>query len=1039
LKFIIQFCFLWFFSINILAQDFEYIRNPRLDKVDISKGLSQNVIIDLTIDRNGFLWLGTMDGLNKYDGYNFKVYKKEFKVDSNYVNNFIHKVWTDSKSNVWLIKEDGAFIIDNLNKKIEKIFINKEIPSRFAQADSDSIWVLTRSQNLYKVNISDKKFRPVAPKLKSLIVENEDWIANVIPIQNNEIIITTVRGHIIHHKNSNTTLYKIPNVIDKKFNSAFLVDTENIWMSSFNGFVFKFNLKSHTFERVDQNLLGTNHTYLINCIYHDKHLNSIWISSQRAGLLKYDLKTQKLAKYVIKAPRANIINSENILSLVRDPSTDVLYLGTDQHGLLVWDPYLYKFDLIDAEQSSESQLGFRLPRKLEKDNYGNIWIGSVNTGLWRYNVKNEKLDVFTTSTHPEILNSNSSVQLLHQNDTLWIGHNGSGITKLLLPKMKKLDHFRVKGKEKELDNINVIWNLIKDSKNRLWIGTRTSGVYIKNGKEVQTINKYNSVLEDNVIYSITEDPDKNIIITTQKGGLYKYNIKTADIEKVFPKKPNSKKFSSKSLIFDKNGYIWYATDGKGLFVLDKDYNILSQANTDNNVLKNDAICSMILHDDNSVWASTNYGLYRLNFDQIKKTISSKIYTAKDGLTSNEFMTGAYLKTNDTLWMGNMEGVNYFVPSQLPTNIHPPKVYIKNIEINNQTTEDLQQLTHLDNTEDNIAFEYNTIGYTIPEKTFYSYRLIGYDTIWSKPSTRTFSRYTNLKFGEYQFEVKARNYDGIWNKNPIKIAFKIPPSIFQTLGFQILALLFGFTAIVLLYKNRIKSIKKEENLKNKYLKDITEMEMRALRAQINPHFLFNTLNSINSFILQQDGETASRYLVKFSKLMRLILSHSTHSYISLTDEFTALNTYIELEGMRFNNNFDYFLNIDNSIDLNKVKIPPMLLQPFVENAIWHGLMHKDGEKVLSIEILPEPNNMISIKIRDNGIGRKAANQRQQSMDKRKSFGMDITKKRIELLNQELPLANHQKPSIEIIDLLKQNLESDGTEVIVNIPISISSAS
>ena len=165
---------------------------------------------------------------------------------------------------------------------------------------------------------------------------------------------------------------------------------------------------------------------------------------------------------------------------------------------------------------------------------------------------------------------------------------------------------------------------------------------------------------------------------------------------------------------------------------------------------------------------------------------------------------------------------------------------------------------------------------------------------------------------------------------------------------------------------------------------------------------------------------------------MILANSTNSFISLADEIKALDMYIEMEGMRFGNTFDYFLNIHKDITLEDIKIPPMLLQPFVENAIWHGLMHKDGEKVLSIEIAVESNDMVSIKIKDNGIGRHAENQRKLAQDKRKSYGMDITQKRIELINQDLPKIKDQKSSIVINDLIKTSGESDGTEVIVKIP-------
>ncbi|NNL93096.1 MAG: hypothetical protein HKO66_12730, partial [Saprospiraceae bacterium] len=633
-------------SLQLFSQEPAYISYPRLDKIDISKGLSQNVVLDMSIDPQGFLWLGTMDGLNAYDGYGFKIYRKEFKIDSSYVNNFIHKVWTDMLSNVWVTKEDGAYHINSKNDSVSKIFIEGEVPSKFHDAGVDSIWVSTRSQNVFKTHAANHSSRLISKEIKVHISESQDWILNFPYATENEFVITTVKGTIIHFKNGRLDIIENDDLDVKTFNSSTYDNQGNVWLTEYNGLLYKYNIKNRTFTEMSQSILG-KHNYKFNCVYYDKKLNSIWISCQRSGLFMYELKSGITGKFMIKAPAINIIDSENIMTMVRDPFNDVMYLGTDQHGILVWDPYLYKFDFIDAERSSESSLGFRLPRKLEKDNFGNVWIGSVNTGLWQYNTSSDKLQVYTKTSHPDLLISNSSVQLYHQNDTLWVGHNGSGITKIKLPELKKLDHFYLKGKEKELDNINVIWNIIKDAKNRLWVGTRSSGVYIKEGKSVKTINKYNSILGDNIIYSIVEDPEKNIIICTQNSGLYKYSIQNESLIKVFPKADNAPRYSTKTVLFDQDGLIWYATDGKGLLLLDQDYNIITSADTDNGILENDAICSLILNDDNSVWASTNYGLYELNYDAKANVIQSTMYTQNDGLTSNEFMTGAYLKTNDT--------------------------------------------------------------------------------------------------------------------------------------------------------------------------------------------------------------------------------------------------------------------------------------------------------------------------------------------------------------------------------------------------------
>ncbi|MEM9885425.1 MAG: histidine kinase [Bacteroidota bacterium] len=213
--------------------------------------------------------------------------------------------------------------------------------------------------------------------------------------------------------------------------------------------------------------------------------------------------------------------------------------------------------------------------------------------------------------------------------------------------------------------------------------------------------------------------------------------------------------------------------------------------------------------------------------------------------------------------------------------------------------------------------------------------------------------------------------------------------------------------------------------------IAEIEMTALRAQMNPHFLFNVLNSIKLYMVQNDARTASRYLTKFSRLIRLILNNSKSSMISLEEELNALKLYIEMENFRFNDKFDYNIRVDESIPIASVKIPPMILQPYVENAIWHGLMHKeDARGLLLINIQKSKNDTgLYFIIEDNGIGRERAMQiKTRTANKHKSVGMQITKDRIAIANQLF----NTNASVEIVDL-KNDTKSIGTRVVVHLPL------
>lgn len=210
----------------------------------------------------------------------------------------------------------------------------------------------------------------------------------------------------------------------------------------------------------------------------------------------------------------------------------------------------------------------------------------------------------------------------------------------------------------------------------------------------------------------------------------------------------------------------------------------------------------------------------------------------------------------------------------------------------------------------------------------------------------------------------------------------------------------------------------------------EIEMRALRAQMNPHFIFNSLNSINKYILKNDHANASRYLTRFAKLIRLILDNSNSKEVALSAELDALKLYIEMETLRFTNKFEYEINADTDINADILQVPPLIIQPYVENAIWHGLLHKETGGRLVVTISKAAEDMLQCIIEDNGIGRKRASElKSKSATTNKSLGMKLTEERIVMLNQYTSL----HASVSIIDLENSSGEAIGTKVILNIPV------
>lgn len=384
--------------------------------------------------------------------------------------------------------------------------------------------------------------------------------------------------------------------------------------------------------------------------------------------------------------------------------------------------------------------------------------------------------------------------------------------------------------------------------------------------------------------------------------------------------------------------------------------------------------------------------------------------------------------------GGMNGFNTFHPDQLMKNDYQPKILITSFEVQNEIMrreyEDLDSIFLTYNTNF-FSFKFAGLDFSKPYKIRYAYKLENFNEDWIyTDASKRFAEYTDVKPGNYIFRVKCTNSDGVMNKG-IKIYIHIKPPWWRTYTFWVPFILF----VVFITSNylyfRIKRLKQKNEMQAKMLqfeKQLFDLEQKALRLQMNPHFIFNSLNSIQSFILGNNRDKAVRYLSKFAKLMRLILYNTKESFINFTDEIKSLTYYLELEKLRFDSKFEFAITIDKLLDADFITIPPMLVQPYVENAILHGVINKkDGIGLIEISFIQE-KDCIQCVIADNGIGReKAAELKKQSGLKHKSRSMSITSERLDIMNRQ----RKGKASVTIIDLYEGNTPK-GTKVIIDIP-------
>ncbi|GGM93453.1 hypothetical protein GCM10010967_28250 [Dyadobacter beijingensis] len=435
----------------------------------------------------------------------------------------------------------------------------------------------------------------------------------------------------------------------------------------------------------------------------------------------------------------------------------------------------------------------------------------------------------------------------------------------------------------------------------------------------------------------------------------------------------------------------------------------------------------ILHRDKAgrTWIGADDGLYLLN----RNTGKLQWFDFRDNIQNKPFNINGLLEASDgRIYIGGLNGLNYFDPNLLKYREEKLNVIIAAVRAN---ADDSLLTGHhgpltLDWTQNSVEIQYLTPYFRNPEKLMYRYRLSGLDDNWVDNARNSRVRFTSLPPGDYVFSVAA-SLDGLtWSETATPLSFVILRPWWKNGWFIGAMALFVCAVGYGLFRTRVAAIRRQTALRE----HMAELEMRALRAQMNPHFIFNCLNSINRYIVKSDNATASLYLTRFAKLIRLILDNSNAKKVLLSNELEALKLYIEMERIRFDNKFDYHILIDEDVHTDSIEVPSLIIQPYVENAIWHGLLHKESNGSLWVKLRMLDDNTLECIVEDNGVGREKAGEfRSKSATGKKSLGMKLTEDRIAVLNQYA----QTNASVEILDLQDDDRVASGTRVVVIIPV------
>ncbi len=1005
------------------------------------KGLSQNSAYSLLQDYKGFIWIGTWDGLNKYDGYSFTIYNKENGLSHTTINSILE----DDEKNIWIGTDDGLNRFDRSTGTIEQFLSDPGNPNtlshnrilHLSQDREGFLWISTA----YGLNRFDKTKRVF--KVYNFFERDKDslrtnCITCVEEDQDGMLWIGTHNG--IHRYNPQNMTFKVfkTGQSDNSYESRqrdyindLVIDRHgNIYAATRAGlFILNPGIGViHHFSAQTKEVPGLS-SDIVNTVFIDKE-NKVWIGTND-GLDVYDPVTGRF-KYYRSGSGNTTLSNNDILSIIQDRA-GTIWVGT-YNGLNKADQSPSRFTHFFNDPANPESISDNIIYSIIEDDEGLVWLATFG-GVNIFDRSNDRVTLI--SHRPGDLSSLTDDRTrgiaIDKNGKVWVGTVAHGLNRID-PQTLRVAQFRHNPADPSSISDDEIFSLSVDRQGRLLVGTGEGldVIDVDDGNVERRIKRgprqYGGI-SDNVVWCVNQDSKGNYWLGTANG----LNLLDSAFNpvKVYLSDPKDDAGLHSSWIFsvheDRQGIIWIGTMGGGLSRLDPNTGqILNYDESDG--LPNNVVYATVEDDENSLWISTNRGISRFHKDQ--ETFVN--YDTKDGIQGNEFNAGAYYKNrNGELYFGGMNGFNVFHPREITLNQVPPKVVLTRFSVLNETIDtDLEggEVFDLGFHENVFSIEFSALDFTNPAKNAYRYRLENYDNDWVFTlSEQRRADYRKVSPGSYRFVVNGSNNDGIWSSEGTSIMIIVRPPWWQTWFFRLSTVLLVIISIWAVIYFRTRAIRRKHVVEKKMLdieKQVFELEQKALQLQMNPHFIFNSLNAIQNFVLSNDTDKAVNYLAKFSYLMRMILANSTSPLVTLKDELKSLTYYLDLEQLRFDNKFEYRIEKDPSIDEGLIVIPPMLLQPYAENAIIHGFVNSPKHGILKIILrCPSPGTLQCI-IEDNGIGReKAIEIRAQSGISRQPRGMLITRERLDILSKQSRRAH----SVSITDLKDERGHAAGTRV------------
>lgn len=996
-----------------------YAQTPAIRHFTDEDGLPNNTCYKIIQDKEGYIWITSDEGLFRWDTHVFQVYKsshqKSTGMDLVYQDNNGRILGSSFNGQLFEVSGDSLSQIETERHFADIVFT----PSGDILL-SDAL-KHTQLHNGQAIDMSNGTIYQ-----KAYLMPNNDFCAityddkEAFKIKGIRINADSKQTFAIetHEPHLNKATPSGPSFRYSHLGKQFLF----IHQYSKGGVLYLCNEQG----QVKQIPLPIKDTQVYR-IVGDKSEQSIWILTPD-GAFQIDLEGHVLM---------HILNGTPVSDMIYDHEGNI-WFTTLGHGL-----YQIVSSTITICKPTNTELPEPYVYRLAEDQ-GQLLLTFRSRHMGVFNPESNYLKVFETPNKSELYGTiplADGKHYLTYGNAFWLVDKQSSATKMSYVLGSIKDMLQLPNKSQtligaEAANFLEVYQSVADSSWRKGLDLRTLmkfGEWIKEPNFALKVSSLRAVRT----WSLALDKTRNLLWIVFADDVWVWDM--ANVKLHIIKLADGKSIHGRDMALAPDGSAWICTHDAGVFYI-KDLQVAGQW------FKSDTHSALPYHGylmtnstrrifatDKATWVTSGEGLFKIVLGQAVEHIDKS-----DGLPTNDLSDVYALKGK--IWVGSSRGLVALDENATWSNAVAPIISLSGVALFEKAlpTQDwrlaggTKQFAYTDN---NIRFDFCGLAWKAPNKMTYRYRLIGLDTAWTRVAgTQQSARYPSLPSGEYRFEVVAENEDGV-SSQPVTYNFCIATPFWRKWWFILLCLVGIIGGVTWYYRRRIASINQMNDMllqKNLIEQELRSSQLSALQSQMNPHFIFNALNSIQEFIFDNEKLLANEYIGKFAELMRITLDMSNEREVTLEDELRLLNLYLELENLRFGRTLEYSIHVDEEIVPEYTRIPSILIQPYVENALKHGLLHRKDSRSLRIEFTraDEGQTLICV-VTDNGVGRKRSAELQtlRKVKSHKSFATSATRKRLELLNE----GRERMISININDLLSAQGDAIGTQVVLQIPL------